>query len=90
MRGLLSLVRIRQGHCTFRESTRMGASMRKPTPVFRGPPCLAVVTFSLRGWRSQERGGSNPPFRTIRLGNSAQSALFPRSWQALSVSEGTT
>src|ERR1043165_7463074 len=26
---------------------------------------------SLRGWRSQERGGSNPPFRTIRLASEA-------------------
>jgi hypothetical protein len=24
--------------------------------------------FSLRGWRSQERGGSNPPFRSIVSG----------------------
>ena len=39
---------------------------------------------SLRGWRSQERGGSNPPFRTIRL---ARRPAFgepqARSWRAI-------
>jgi MFS transporter, ACS family, glucarate transporter len=30
---------------------------------------------SLRGWRSQDRGGSNPPFRTIRLGLGSHQGL---------------
>jgi hypothetical protein len=36
---------------------------RQPTPIFRGRLRSAPISFSLRGWRSQERGGSNPPFR---------------------------
>jgi putative endonuclease len=35
----------------------------------------------LRGWRPQGRGGSNPPFRTIRLAR--LDSLLARSWQAI-------
>jgi hypothetical protein len=37
---------------------------RQPTPFYRGRLRSASILLSLRGWRSQERGGSSPPFRT--------------------------
>src|SRR5262245_29745938 len=36
------------------------------TTIFRGRLRSTSFLLSLRGWRSQDRGGSNPPFRTIR------------------------
>ena len=49
-------------------TTQLQDSLRKRDHSWlrRGP---------LKGWRQQGRGGSNPPFRTIRLGHSLRTGL---------------
>ena len=54
-----------------RRRRRQRRSSHSPTPASPGAHLRESGgtgrRTSLRGWRSQERGGSNPPFRTIRL-----------------------
>ena len=54
-----------------------GHQTGKPTPVFQGRLRSASTSFSLRGWRSQERGGSNPPFCTSQTEAWVLSASVP-------------
>ena len=69
-------------------SRACAAARSRPGPVRRTRVSSRQhsKSSSLRGWRSQERGGSNPPFRTNKPERPANAGLFhsrpTKSWTA--------
>ena len=60
------------------ETASIGNHAGQPTPIFRGRLRSAFTASSLRGWRSQDRRGSNPLFRT-----SQQRSLIYRAFLSI-------